>query len=58
MDSLIVYLNDIPVGRLTDDEKQAPLVAEKLSARFPSPCYGRIVEGIFRRSKQLGESAV
>jgi len=34
-------------------ERQAPLVAEKLSARFPSPCYGRIVEGILKRSKQI-----
>lgn len=50
---------DKEIGRLQRRiEKQAPLVAEKLSARFPSPCYGRIAEGIFRRSKQLGESAV
>ena len=41
MDSLIVYLNDIPA------------VAERLSARFPSPCYGRIVDGILRRCGQL-----
>ena len=129
MDSLIVYLNDIPVGRLTDDSgrmsfsydrdyaadvcndvmsttvypevarrlamkidgeyafrwitrakflrmatksglsprmmgreidrmlrrigNQAPIVAQKLSVRFPSPCYERIVKGILDRCRQL-----
>jgi len=33
--------------------KQAPLVAQKLSARYPSPCYARIVEGIVQRSRQV-----
>ena len=35
--------------------KQAPLVASKLSARFPSPCYARIVDGILSRVDQLCE---
>ena len=34
-------------------EKQAPEVAEKMSARFPSPCYELIVRGIVERSRQL-----
>ena len=34
-------------------EKQAPLVAAKLSVRFPSACYARIVDGILARSEQL-----
>ena len=34
-------------------EKQAPLVAARLSARFPSACYARIVEGVCARSEQL-----
>ena len=33
--------------------KQANLVAAKLSVRFPSSCYARIVEGICKRAEQL-----
>lgn len=33
--------------------KQAPIVAQKLSVRFPSPCYERIVKGILDRCRQL-----
>ena len=33
--------------------KHAPEVADKLSRRFPSPCYERIVKGISLRSRQL-----
>ena len=33
--------------------KQAPLVMEKLSVRYPSACYARIVDGILRRHKQI-----
>ena len=35
--------------------KQAPLVAAKLSRRFPSPCYDRIVAGIMSRAGQLAD---
>ena len=34
-------------------EKQAPIVAEKMSVHFPSPCYELIVRGIIERSGQL-----
>lgn len=34
-------------------EKQAPEIAEKMSVRFPSPCYELIVRGIVKRSRQL-----
>ena len=34
-------------------EKHAPAVAERLSVRFPSPCYGHIVDGILGRCRQL-----
>ena len=34
-------------------EKQAPEIAEKMSVRFPSPCYELIVRGIVERSRQL-----
>lgn len=33
--------------------KQAPVVAARLSARFPSACYARIVDGILVRANQL-----
>lgn len=33
--------------------KYAPVVAERLNAKFPSPCYGHIVDGIFKRCGQL-----
>lgn len=47
---------DKEIGRMQKRvEKHAPEVAEKLSARFPSPCYARIVDGIFRRSGQLAK---
>lgn len=36
-------------------EKCAPAVAERLSARFPSPCYGHIVDGILGRCAQLAK---
>ena len=36
-------------------EKQAPAVADRLSARFPSPCYGQIVDGVLRRCGQLSK---
>ena len=35
--------------------KHAPEVADKLSRRFPSPCYARIAEGVFQRSRQLAK---
>lgn len=45
---------DREIGRLqTRVERQAPKVAEELSVRYPSPCYARIVSGIFQRSSQL-----
>lgn len=45
---------DKEIGRMQKRiENHAPKVAEKLSARFPSPCYALIAEGIFRRSRQL-----
>ena len=45
---------DREIGRLQRRiEKQAPALAEKMSARFPSPCYARIAAGILKRSKQL-----
>ena len=37
--------------------KQAPVVAAKLSRRFPSACYNRIVTGILERSRQLFASS-
>lgn len=37
--------------------KQAPLVAARLSARFPCACYGRILDGIRRRTELLAVAA-
>ena len=37
-------------------EKQAPVVAAKLAARFPCACYAQIVDGIHHRVKQLADS--
>ena len=33
--------------------KQAPVVAAKLSSRFPCACYARIIDGVLVRSRQL-----
>ena len=47
---------DKEIGRIQKRiEKHAQEVADKLAARFPSPCYERIVKGIFQRSRQLGK---
>ena len=35
--------------------KHAPLVAQSLSVRFPSPCYRRIQDGILSRVEQIGK---
>lgn len=37
-------------------EKQSSRIASKLSVRYPSPCYARIIDGIFARSEQLSGS--